>query len=53
MKEALKEFLEAGARLLDEWDEEQVKKYPAYLPSFDEFLGDFADLVERGRNARP
>ena len=52
MREALQKFLEAGGQLLNEWDEEQVKNYPAYLPSFDEFLADFADLIERGANEK-
>lgn len=51
MLKELNEFLRAGAKLQKVWDEEKVKDYPNYLPSFDEFLFDFAGLLtgEEGR----
>ena len=45
MLKELNEFLRAGAKLQKAWDEEKVKDYPNYLPSFDEFLFDFAGLL--------
>jgi len=32
--------------LSDVWNEEEVKNYPSYLPSFDEFIVDFKKLLE-------
>ena len=46
MEEALKRFLEAGRKLSEFWDNDKVKNYPKYLPSFDEFLSDFAGILE-------
>jgi hypothetical protein len=45
MEEALREFIRAGKKLEKVWDEEKVKSYPNYLPSFDEFLFDFEGLM--------
>ncbi len=45
VEKELNEFLRAGAKLQKVWDEEKVKDYPNYLPSFDEFLFDFAGLL--------
>ncbi len=49
MEKALNEFLRAGARLMEVWDEEKVKNYPDYLPDFGEFLFNFAGLMEKER----
>jgi hypothetical protein len=46
MEEALRKFLEAGRKLSEVWDKDKVKKYPKYLPSFDEFLSDFAGILD-------
>ena len=46
MEEALRNFLEAGRKLSEVWDNDKVKKYPKYLPSFDEFLSDFAGILD-------
>ena len=46
MEEALRKFLEAGRKLSEVWDNDKVKKYPKYLPSFDEFLSDFAGILD-------
>ena len=45
MEDALRNFLEAGRKLSEVWDNDKVKKYPKYLPSFDEFLSDFAGIL--------
>lgn len=43
-------FKEAGRQLLEAWQELQtqedgmVKNYPVYMPSFDEFVADFASV---------
>jgi hypothetical protein len=44
MEDALRNFLAAGRKLSEVWDNDKVKKYPKYLPSFDEFLSDFAGM---------
>ena len=46
MADALRNFLEAGRKLSEVWDNDKVKKYPKYLPSFDEFLSDFAGILD-------
>jgi hypothetical protein len=46
MESALRNFLEAGRKLSEVWDNDKVKKYPKYLPSFDEFLSDFAGILD-------
>lgn len=46
MEDALRNFLEAGRKLSEVWDNDKVKKYPKYLPSFDEFLSDFAGILD-------
>ena len=46
MENALRNFLEAGRKLSEVWDNDKVKKYPKYLPSFDEFLSDFAGILD-------
>ena len=46
MGDALRNFLEAGRKLSEVWDNDKVKKYPKYLPSFDEFLSDFAGILD-------
>jgi hypothetical protein len=45
IEEALRRFLEAGRKLSEVWDTDKVKNYPKYLPSFDEFLSDFAGIL--------
>ena len=32
--------------LIEVWDENKVKNYPKYLPSFDEFVAEFAGMLE-------
>ncbi len=46
MEEALRRFLEAGRKLSEFWDNDKVKNYPKYLPSFDEFLSDFSGILD-------
>lgn len=45
-----KDFIQAGYRLSEAWgnlkDEAIIKKYPKYLPSFDEFIYEFAELLD-------
>ena len=48
MHNALKEFLKSANNLSDNWDNDYptvFAKYPKYLPSFDEFVADMAELV--------
>ena len=33
-------------KLLEVWNEKEIRKYPKYLPSFDEFAIDFMDMVK-------
>ena len=45
--QAKKEFLHAGHKLLMIWEDlpnTNVKNYPSYLPSFEEFLHDLQDI---------
>ena len=46
MEDVLRKFIEAGHKLSEVWDNDKVKNYPKYLPSFDEFLADFRDILE-------
>jgi len=46
MERALIDFLDAGQRLVEAWDDTKVRHYPKYLPSFDEFIADFTSLIE-------
>lgn len=46
MEEKFREFLKIGRELSENWDNEKIKNYPSYLPSFDEFLSDFELLFE-------
>jgi len=46
MERALMAFLDAGQRLVESWDDTKVRHYPYYLPSFDDFMSDFARLIE-------
>lgn len=46
MKQALKECIKAMHKLDEEWDNYQVKNYPKYLPSFDEFVVEFSGILE-------
>lgn len=50
MHEALQVFVRAGRELSENWDNEyptvyKDRKYPAYLPSFDEFVEEMAQMV--------
>lgn len=45
MAKAHAEFMAAASRLSEVWDEEFVYQYPGYLPSFDEFVLDMANLM--------
>lgn len=45
MEEALRAFLRAGWALESVWQHDGSRQYPGYLPSFDEFLVDFAELM--------
>ena len=45
METQLKKVISEMETLSEIWDEEKVKQYPAYLPSFDEFITDLADAV--------
>lgn len=44
-KEKFDEAKKSLSVLRDCWDEEQIKKYPKYLPSFDEFVLDFSEML--------
>jgi hypothetical protein len=46
MEDALRKFIEAGHKLSEVWDNNKVKNYPKYLPSFDDLLGDFRGILE-------
>jgi len=46
MANALDNFIAAGWKLAEVWDENQVKHYPNYLPSFDELVAEFSTLLE-------
>jgi hypothetical protein len=46
MEDALRKFIEAGHKLSELWDNDKVKNYPKYLPSFDEFLAEFRGILE-------
>jgi len=46
MQTALQNVYNANIALLEVWDEDQVKQYPSYLPSFDEFIVDLMALLE-------
>ena len=45
MKRALLDFISAGNRLTEAWDENSVVIYPEYLPAFEDFLFEFANLM--------
>lgn len=45
MKRALLDFISAGNRLTEAWDENSVVIYPEYLPAFEDFLCDFASMM--------
>jgi hypothetical protein len=46
MEDVLRKFIEAGYKLSEVWDNDRVKNYPKYLPSFDNFLVDFRGILE-------
>jgi hypothetical protein len=46
MEDAFRKFMEAGYKLSEVWDNDKVKQYPKYLPSFDEFISDFAGTLD-------
>ena len=46
MKHRFKDFIEAGRRLSDVWEESDVKQYPAGIPSFDELIEQFSVMME-------
>jgi len=41
-----KKTMDALYELVNLWDNDSVKDYPEYLPSFDEFVSDFSRLLE-------
>jgi len=45
-KEQLKKTVHEMNKLAEVWNEEEVKQYPKYLPSFDEFVNEFRELIE-------
>lgn len=50
MHNALKEFVKAADKLVDNWDNEyptvfRDRQYPDYLPSFDEFVMDMRNMI--------
>ena len=50
MHEALKDFIKAADVLSDNWDNEyptvcKDRRYPEYLPSFDEFVAEMRSMV--------
>lgn len=49
MEQALREFIESAYILSEHWINEYpgVAKYPSYLPSFDEFVADFALMLQK------
>ena len=46
MEDVLRKFIEVGQKLSEVWDNDKVKNYPKYLPSFDELLADFRGILE-------
>ena len=44
--DAFRNFISAGYELMEAWNEHEVRNYPSYLPSFDEFIFNFEDLME-------
>lgn len=47
MIESLKQFITNGDELIKNWDDDvDVTNYPAYLPSFDEFVRDMSNFLE-------
>jgi hypothetical protein len=45
-EEKHKAFMTAAYELEEHWDNDAVKHYPEYLPSFDEFAAEFACLLD-------
>lgn len=45
MKDKHEQFMLAAYALIEAWDETQVVNYPKYLPSFDEFVAEFSELL--------
>ena len=46
MRWKLREFLHAGYELAKCWVDSESRQYPSYLPDFEEFLCNFAALME-------
>lgn len=57
MHESLKRFVRDADILLDNWDNEyptvyQDRRYPEYLPSFDEFVLDMQSMIMEEEDQR-
>lgn len=50
MEARLMAFYSAGINLLHAWDDNLVKAYPKYLPSFDDFILEFAQIMEERKS---
>ncbi len=46
MKIAHDKAIKALIELLAVWEEDQVVSYPKYLPSFDEFIAEFCEMLD-------
>ena len=50
MRKAHDKVIEAMQELSTVWNEEEVERYPVYLPSFDDFCNEFSYLLDKGGN---
>ncbi len=48
MQSAHTKVIEAMEKLSSVWNEEEVERYPSYLPSFDDFSNEFSYLLNKG-----
>lgn len=46
MHHRFKDFIDAGRRLSEVWEESDVKQYPAGVPSFDALIEQFSIMME-------
>lgn len=44
-EEAYRAFMKAGWKLSEVWDNDRVRNYPKYLPSFDDFMCEMGDML--------
>ncbi len=46
MQKEFKKTISALYDLKEAWNEDEVKNYPQYMPSFDEFIDDFIKTIK-------